>query len=546
MFDVSTCTASMFVEYEPTPTVLEWTPNRVGITATVQVRSRRDNREHSCAPFPPRRACTASRTPSGTSSPKRRRWRPQARASATSTSAIRWPSGFNTPPHLIAAVERAMRDGHNNYGPSAGHRRRARSGGRRIHAQRISGHRRIASSSPRARPKASSCAQRDRRRRRRSARADADLSALHGGARQARTPRRKYYRLDPAQRMDAGSRSPAEPGHAGDARARRHRSQQSDRRGVSRPRRGARCSSSPTQHGLLILADEVYGDLGFDGPVAPLGLLDPDARDHLVLEPVESVSRARLAHRLDGHRPIAAPRRRGGGGEEAGGRPPVQHGADAVRDRRRRSTATGRISSAFREALKARADLTVSRLRAMPGVTCVDADRGVLRDAARGAAAGDAPTRTTSRRCCTRPACCASTDPASACRPKTGFLRIVFLAPLDELREIYDLMAAFTAGYFGCTLEALHVIVRPRVHAAACFRRFSPSRPSRCSCCALWAAREALMLIYVSALIAMGFSPLVRLDRTARGAEPPPRVSRAGSPSSPSTSSSSRCSCSSA
>src|SRR2546425_6829914 len=28
---------------------------------------------------------------------------------------------------------------------------------------------------------------------------------------------------------------------------------------------------------------------------------------------------------------------------------------------------------------------------------------------------------------------------------------------------------------------------------------------------ALWAARDALMLIYVSALIAMGFSPLVRL-----------------------------------
>ena len=28
-----------------------------------------------------------------------------------------------------------------------------------------------------------------------------------------------------------------------------------------------------------------------------------------------------------------------------------------------------------------------------------------------------------------------------------GFLRIVFLAPLDELREIYDLMADFTADY---------------------------------------------------------------------------------------------------
>ena len=28
--------------------------------------------------------------------------------------------GFHTPPHLVAAVERALRDGHNGYGPSAG------------------------------------------------------------------------------------------------------------------------------------------------------------------------------------------------------------------------------------------------------------------------------------------------------------------------------------------------------------------------------------------------------------------------------------------
>ena len=28
--------------------------------------------------------------------------------------------GFKTPPHLVAAVERALRDGHNYYGPSAG------------------------------------------------------------------------------------------------------------------------------------------------------------------------------------------------------------------------------------------------------------------------------------------------------------------------------------------------------------------------------------------------------------------------------------------
>ena len=31
------------------------------------------------------------------------------------------------------------------------------------------------------------------------------------------------------------------------------------------------------QHGLVILADEVYGDLAYDGPVAPMATLDPDA-----------------------------------------------------------------------------------------------------------------------------------------------------------------------------------------------------------------------------------------------------------------------------
>ena len=35
--------------------------------------------------------------------------------------------------------------------------------------------------------------------------------------------------------------------------------------------------ASPKQHGLVILADEVYGDLAYDGPVAPMATLDPDA-----------------------------------------------------------------------------------------------------------------------------------------------------------------------------------------------------------------------------------------------------------------------------
>ena len=31
------------------------------------------------------------------------------------------------------------------------------------------------------------------------------------------------------------------------------------------------------QHGLVILADEVYGDLAYDGPVPPMAILDQDA-----------------------------------------------------------------------------------------------------------------------------------------------------------------------------------------------------------------------------------------------------------------------------
>src|SRR5437870_6547350 len=43
---------------------------------------------------------------------------------------------------------------------------------------------------------------------------------------------------------------------------------------------------------------------------------------------------------------------------------------------------------------------------------------------------------------------------------------------------------------------------------------------------ALWAAREALLLIYVSALIAMGFSPLVRVIESPRRHDGRRRVPR--------------------
>ena len=140
-------------------------------------------------------------------------------------------------------------------------------------------------------------------------------------------------------------------------------------------------------HGLLILADEVYGDLGFDGPVEPLGILDPDA----AIISFSSLSKAYLAPGWrTGWMAIGRSPRLddlAGGGEEAGRRPALQHGADAVRDRRRRSTATGRIRSRSGGA-KARADLTISPALRDAGRQLRRADGGVLRDAARHAAEG--------------------------------------------------------------------------------------------------------------------------------------------------------------
>ncbi len=100
----------------------------------------------------------------------------------------------------------------------------------------------------------------------------------------------------------------------------------------------------------------------------------------------------------------------------------------------------------FRKALKARADLTISRLCAMPGVSCV------------------APTAAFyAMPQVTLPEGKTDEDYVRALLHATGvlcvygsgfglpaeqgFLRIVFLASLDELNEIYDLMAAFTARY---------------------------------------------------------------------------------------------------
>jgi len=189
----------------------------------------------------------------------------------------------------------------------------------------------------------------------------------------------------------------------------------------------------------------VYGDLGFSGSVEPYGALDPDA-------PIISFSSLSKAYLAPGWRTgwmavgrsprlddvVAAVKKLADG--RLCSTVPMQYAiADALGGDRSHQTS-------FRGELKARADLTVSRLRAMPGVSVV-APTAAFYAMPRVALP---PGRTDEHYVkallhATGVLCVYGSGfglPA-----EEGFFRIVFLASLSELIEIYDLMADFTARY---------------------------------------------------------------------------------------------------
>jgi alanine-synthesizing transaminase len=101
---------------------------------------------------------------------------------------------------------------------------------------------------------------------------------------------------------------------------------------------------------------------------------------------------------------------------------------------------------AFRDALRARATLTVDRLCAIPGISCVAPTaafyvmpRVQLPPGKTDQDYVHALLRKTGVLCVY--------GSGFGLPPEDGFFRIVFLAPLDELAAIYDLMAEFTAQY---------------------------------------------------------------------------------------------------
>jgi aspartate/methionine/tyrosine aminotransferase len=100
----------------------------------------------------------------------------------------------------------------------------------------------------------------------------------------------------------------------------------------------------------------------------------------------------------------------------------------------------------FRAALKARATLTAERLRAMPGVTCMTPTAGFYAMPRIPLPKGRTDEeyvlgllRATGVLCVYGSGFGLPAD--------QGYLRIVFLAPLEELSRIYDSMAGFTADF---------------------------------------------------------------------------------------------------
>ena len=194
-----------------------------------------------------------------------------------------------------------------------------------------------------------------------------------------------------------------------------------------------------------ILADEVYGDLGFDGPIPLLGSLDPDA-------PILSFSSLSKAYLAPGWR---------AGWLAVGRSPRLDEVLGAIK-----KLADGRLCSPgpmqyaieaalrgdrthqrdFVRELSLRADLTARRINATPGLSVVPARAAfyVMPQVALPPGATDEDfvlglLRATGILCVYGSGFGTAAD--------AGFFRVVFLASLDELSAIYDDLASFTAQF---------------------------------------------------------------------------------------------------
>ncbi len=195
------------------------------------------------------------------------------------------------------------------------------------------------------------------------------------------------------------------------------------------------------ERGLVILADEVYGDLAYDGPVPPMALLAPNAP----IISYSSLSKAYLAPgwragwmavgptpRLDGA--LAAIKKLADGRLCSPG--PMQYAVTAALtgDRSHQET--------FRADLRQRAALTTERLNRIPGMSCV-APKGAFYAMPK----MTLPPGTTDQDyvlgLLRATGILVVYGSGFGTEAADGFFRVVFLAPPAELEAIYADMAAY-------------------------------------------------------------------------------------------------------
>jgi alanine-synthesizing transaminase len=351
--------------------------------------------------------------------------------------------GFRTPPHLVAAVDEAMRAGHNGYAPSVGimPAREAVAGEWTRRGVPVTADRVVLTSGT-------------------SEGIELALSAIADAGDDVLVPAPNYplytavlakigargvhYRMDPDNdwlpdmddvRRQIGPRTRAivviDPNNP---------------TGAVYPEATRRAFIDLAEStGLVILADEVYSDVAFDGPTALLGSLAPDA-------PIISFSSLSKAYLAPGWRT---------GWLVVGRSPRLDEVLAAIKklaDARLCSPGpmqyavapalTGDRSHqrAFADALRARAEVTTRRISAIPGMRCV-----MPRAAFYAMPQVTLPPGTSDEDYILgllRATGILCVYGSGFGMPRDGgFFRIVFLASPEELDAIYDEMADFTHGF---------------------------------------------------------------------------------------------------
>jgi alanine-synthesizing transaminase len=351
--------------------------------------------------------------------------------------------GFRTPPHLVEAVKRAMDDGHNGYLPSPGiaSAREAVAEDYRRRGVAVSPDRVLITTGT-------------------SEGIDLALNALVNDGEEVLVPlptyplytavlakigaHPKYYRTDPERQwlpdLDH-MRSLVTPL----TRVLVVIDPNNPTGAVYPPSVRRSLIAFAEQHDLTIVADEVYGDLGYEGTVPLLGSLDPDA-------PIISFSSLSKAYLAPGWRAgwlvvgasprldevLAAIRKLADGRLCSPG--PMQYAVTAA------LTGDRSHQPRFRQALMERARITTEMLNAIPGMQVV-----APRAAFYALPSVTLPPGKTDEDYVlallreTGILCVHGSGFGMA--PEDGFFRIVFLADPQELGAIYADMGAFTRDY---------------------------------------------------------------------------------------------------